>query len=403
MPERTKVRIFDDERRFGEQHKERVMQVGLSEDEFDVALILLDEFEEISKSMNERRRQFRNEGRWEHDGENPLDDVSILIVDFDLFETDKYLDAEEVAYLARCFTTCGIVVILNRYGHNRFDLTLKDYLDSFADLDIGQDQLGNLSLWYDQKEDFAPWYWPALPAYAREYEQRVADVERAIREKRSFWNVLDFPDDIRRILPTALVQVLGNDVEDARFDRFVVESDYGLLNKDRERVYGDEGRPSDPETISRIAAARIGKWLEWSVLPEQSILVDAPHLVERLPSLIEGDSEDIKTWNGVAKRHTAEAPNLRMGLIEPFRLKASHWLSKPVWFWPKVVECEDIDDVREPWNTRPPEWRFCEDTSRFCSEDQVVSFKAQTYSPFGYRYVERIDGVEYWPRERFAM
>jgi len=403
MPERTKVRIFDDERQFGEHHGEKIMKVGLPEDEFDVDLILLDDFKEILKSMNERRRQFREEGRWEHDGENPLDDVSVLIVDFDLFEMGSYLDAEEVAYLARCFTTCGVVVILNRYGHNRFDLTLKDHLDSFADLDVGQDQLSNPFLWRDQKEDFAPWYWPALPAYAREYEQRVADVERAIREGISIWDVLGFPSDIRRTLPTALVQVLGNDVEDARFDQFVAKSDYGLSSKDRERVYGDDETLVDPKMVARVAAARVGKWLEWAVLPEQSILVDAPHLVERLPSLIEGDSEGIETWNGVAKRHTAEVPGLRMDLIEPFRLRASHWLSKPAWFWPRVVECDDIDDVREPWNTRPPEWKFCEDTSRFYSEDQVVSFKAQTYSPFGYRYVERIDGVEYWPPGRFAM
>jgi len=403
MSERTKVRLFDDEARFAEHLRETVMGVGLSEDEFDVDVIPLDAFEEISKSMNERRRQFRNEGRWEHDGGNPLDDVSILIVDFDLFEMGSNLDAEEVAYLARCFTTCGVVVILNRYGHNRFDLTLKDHLDSFADLDVGQDQIGNPFLWRAEKEGFAPWYWPALPAFAREYEQRVADVRRAIQEDRSIGEVLQFPNDICRTLPTALVQVLGDDLANARFDRFVVESDYGLLHKDRGQVFDDGNILVDPETIARIAAARVGKWLEWSVLPEQSILVDAPHLVERLPGLIEGDREDIETWNRVARRHTAEVPGLGVELIKPFRLQASHWLSRTAWFWPKVLVCEAIEDVREPWNIQPLHRKFCEDTSCFHPEDEVVSFKAMTISPFGYRHVRRVAGVDYHPPERFAI
>lgn len=404
MGNRTKIGIFDDEQRLGKRHRARILQADLPEEEFDVTLLSLDEFTEALQHIRERRERFREEGGWEHDGENPLDDVSILIVDYDLFEAQPYLNAEQIAYLARCFTTCGIVVDLNRFGFRRFDLTLKDHLESFADLHVGQEHLDNPFLWGDERGgDFAPWYWPALPAYALEYEQRVTDVKEAIREDRTIWETLGFPEEVHRSLPTQLVQVLGEQADEARFDRFVMESDWGLQPRDREHALDESGSPVDLETIARIAAARIGKWLEWWILPEQAYLVDAPHLVERFPSLIEGDREDIEVWNGVARRHTKEIPVLRTDSLEPFRLKASHWLSRPAWFWPQVFRCEDLNDVREPWNIRPPRWKFCEDTSRFHPEDEVVSFKAMTISPFGYRYVKRVEDVEYRPPERFAL
>ena len=57
------------------------------------------------------------------------------------------------------------------------------------------------------------------------------------------------------------------------------------------------------------------------------------------------------------------------------------------------MTCDEIDDVREPWNIESPPWVFCEDTSTFRPEYECQQFKAETVSPFASRYVQKLTGV----------
>ena len=61
---------------------------------------------------------------------------------------------------------------------------------------------------------------------------------------------------------------------------------------------GLSDEPWDQGGIERVAAARLGKWLERLVLPGQNVLVDAPHLVSRFPSLVAADDLDETTRLG---------------------------------------------------------------------------------------------------------
>ena len=397
-----KIRIFDDEAHLRKDLKKKVKSLDLSsgDTEFDIDVINTEQFQKSLNGMKKRQGCFREEGVWDHDGSNALDDVSILIIDYDLFDAQAFLDAERIAYLARSFTTCGIIVVLNRFGHNPFDLTLKDSPESFADLDIGQEQLNNPYLWGVGKDEFAPWYWPSLPDLVKDYEERIKDVTQAIEKGQSIWNTLGFTGETRDRIPEELDRFLGSESYDLRFDRFVVESDYGLARKDRVKVFNDDDTVKDPDTIARIAAARIGKWLEFQVLPEMDILIDAPHLAARLPSLV--DSDDIEDWSAIAVRYSRVIPKLRTDLIEEFRMKKPYWLSRPVWFWREILENADIEDVREPWKVKPPDWVFCEDTSSFYSEEECTEFWADTVSPFANRFIRRFEDVQYMPLARLA-
>jgi hypothetical protein len=138
------------------------------------------------------------------------------------------------------------------------------------------------------------------------------------------------------------------------------------------------------------------------VLPELDILVDAPHLVSRYPSLLDGDPDDIKTWNRTTQLSSYTELGLKSDLIEPFRLKKEHWLSRPVWLWDGLRECEDILEVREPWETVRPNWVFCEDISKFYEGD-FQEFVAEVESPFARRFVKYIDDIEYRPKVRFSL
>jgi hypothetical protein len=193
--------------------------------------------------------------------------------------------------------------------------------------------------------------------------------------------------------------------ENGRLAHFMIESNYGLESKDRGSALIKD-RFVDPKIIARIAAARIGKWLEYVVLPELDILMDAPHLISRLPGLM-GNIREIADWNSVAIRHLKDMkdmPKMKCDLIEEFRFKKAHWLSRPTWFWRDIIENANIDDVRAPWKIERPEFVFCEDTSLFHPQDECREFQAQTrVSPFSERYIHHIEGVDYMPRTRLAM
>lgn len=407
MTKPMKIRVFDDNEKSRKHFLERILTVGLSPDRFDIDLLTINDFQEALNGMQERQAAFRKEGRWETIDSNILDDVDILIIDYDLFEAQPFLDAERIAYLARVFTTCGIIVVLNRIGHNTFDLTLKDHFESFADLDIGQDQLGNPFLWTTDRRfpnGFAPWYWPALPVLAEDFRKRVEDVQKAIDRNDSIWTFFGFSETTRNSMPQELIQLLGDTPEETKFEDFVLQSNFGLALKDRAKAVEEDGSIRDTRTIARVAAARIGKWLEYQILPEMDILIDAPHLALRLPSLVKGD--EIEIWNDIVIRHALDIPNFNSELIEEFRFRKSHWISRPVWFWRDILERAEIPDIREPWKIRRPNWEFCEDMSQFQFSEDCQEFWAVTISPFANRYIHNFsetDNVKYQPPMRLAM
>ncbi len=154
--------------------------------------------------------------------------------------------------------------------------------------------------------------------------------------------------------------------------------------------------------MARVGAARISKWLERLVLPGQDILIDAPHLISRYPSLLGGAAEDIGAWNRAAHLTNYSELGLTTEIIERFRVKKDHWLSRPVWFWDELRECEEIKEVKEPWTVERPDWAFCEDASRFCREG-YREFIADMESPFTRRFASGFKGIDYQPAYRFYL
>src|SRR5712664_2014316 len=96
---------------------------------------------------------------------NKFDEADILIVDYDLLNLNgqSYLTGENLAYLARCYSRCKLIVGLNEFGTNDFDLSLKGHPESYADLNLGGQQVSNPGLWTGKWDGFRPWHWPLLP------------------------------------------------------------------------------------------------------------------------------------------------------------------------------------------------------------------------------------------------
>lgn len=366
-------------------------------------------FREQISILQDRRKQARTGKAPPHrTARAHFDTANILVVDYDLLGLSPvkmgYITGENVAYLARCYSGCGLIVALNQFGNNPFDLTLSGHPESYADLNLGSDQLANPGLWSEKWTGFRPWYWPILPQACEAFERRRRSLVGHLDDE--VLGYLGLHHERTGTLPRTIAQFLGRSKSPQKttFRNFVQRSGAALEPKDR---------TLDDESTATIAAARLGKWLERLVLPGQEILVDAPHLVSRFPSLLSGDVRSPEAWN----RTTAFSQTrlgMRTGKIDRFRFGMRDWLSRPAWFWRGLSGFEKIDEVKNPWVSREkPDLVFCEDASRFLPRNSAREFVADLPSSFVRRYAvapnspdagrSEFAGVQYDPSVRFSL
>jgi len=380
--------IYDDDSGLAQGYAERLGELSLRN--FSVDCLPQQDFEKEMRVLKERQKGARKGAGWD-ESSTGMDKISIFIVDFDLINTRSFLTGEEVAYVVRCFSKCGLIIGLNLESRKRvfpsyFDLTLKGHPESFCDLNIDAAQLDNLGLWTDERRGFRPWHWPQLPEYLDLMEQKIDFVIK--NPEKPIAQVLQF-NEILQLFSGEALEFLGGDPEKVTFKDFVLYSGNGLRGRDK----------TSDGIIPRIAAARISKWLERMVLPGQDILVDAPQLVTRFPSLLVIDPEDLANWNKTTSFTKTKLP-LDFEKLDDFSFKNDFWLSRPAWFWDSIYKNDKIMEVKEPWKSEEPKFAFCEDGSTFEKKELCKEFYATFESPYNQRFVhaKQFKDVDYAPK-----
>ena len=344
------------------------------------------DFQQLLKLINRRRTEWREVGNEFgmidlHDA----DSADVVVVDYDLLRFSETTDTtgSRLAYLLRCFSKCGFIIVLNEFGTNTFDLSLGSPVEGFSDVHIGDVQIGNPGLWlapFDGFDGYRPWHWPVVPEAKVNFEQCVGEVlenlEAPILKFLGLDHVIDW-------MPIRARDFLAGEqrIEEVTFESFVKLARGGISTKD-ELI---------PEQIARVAAARIVTLLNSIILPEQSVLVDAPHLVSRFPSLIQNGCDDLDTWNLLCNPVHHKIDELLTEGLEKHRFPKSHWLWRPAWYWPEINTNENIEEVKDPWNVKEVDWVFCEDISRFVPVKFARDFRAIVSPPFVKRFVFRSD------------
>jgi len=379
--------------------------------DFETTPVYPDKFFQAISGLEERRKLARSEKGHRVDCKgNLIDDASIIFIDYDLprLNSRSYITGENVAYLCRCYAGCGLVVGLNQFGSNYFDLTLRGHPESYADLNIGSEQVANPGLWNEtwcgEKTGFRPWYWPLLPAALQAFERRVQDLSVSRALDKRILKYLGFEDEVTATLPRSTREFLGpNETpEDTTFKAFVLKSGNGLRPKDV---------APNTESMVRIAAARLWKWLERLVLAGQDILVDAPHLISRYPSLLKGDRKTTAAWNKTTS-FARGSGEVNIPRNKNVRFSQSDWVSRPAWFWKKLVNLDEIREIADPFSKEQADFVFCEDTSQFMPREAAREFIADLPSSFVRRFVidhaskegKKVSkGVDYSPAVRFSF
>ena len=143
---KQKILIYDDERQ-PEEFENKLKQAlkkAEQDDGFAIETLCEGTLQGSMKVLQEKQRKFRNHEPCP-DPTTEFDDTSIFIIDYDLLKSQeaKFLTGEIIAYVVRAFSECKLIVGLNQFGTNLFDLTLRGHPESFADLNLGIDQLDN--------------------------------------------------------------------------------------------------------------------------------------------------------------------------------------------------------------------------------------------------------------------
>jgi hypothetical protein len=400
---RLRVLLLDDDDRQREAWSEELSETVGFRDHFEIHTVTASDFRASLGELEARRRDFRKaEAAIASEGDNPFDTADLLLVDFDLLklsDSDRET-GENVAYLVRVYSGCSVIVGLNQFGDNPFDLTLRAGNHSWADLNIGSGQLGNPELWSDSwrasadGDVFRPWSWPLLPQLVERFKARA---DLALKNLESpLLSLLEFPAEVVAGLPAAALDLLGSSSppESVTLRQIAESPVFGLRRKDK----------VDDAGLARVCASRISKWLEGWLLTGQDVLVDAPHLVSRYPALLpqRSDPQSLETWN-----RTADLPiaDLDRSLLEHFRFPRQDWLSREAWFGRRLAASETALQLYDKLTGDPPDFVFCEDRSSFAPSADVREFTADVPgSPYSRRFVLRgHDEVSYSPVVRFAV
>ena len=338
------------------------------------------DFQELLDLLNQRRTSWRDgaDDTGETDSHG-VDKADVIVVDYDLLQYSRTATGSVVAYLLRCFSKCGFIVIVNRYGSNVFDLGLSSDSglsnphNDFADLHVGDVQIGNPGLWRAGFGGYRPWYWPIIPEARRNFEQCAMEVldnlDVPIIEFLGLEHVLDWmPEQVRLWLSGR------NNIEEVTFEQF------GESSVDRKDELA-------PDKLSRVVAARIINFLNSAVLPSQNILTDAPHIASRFPSLITGGRHEIDVWNELCTFSSSDLYELLSEDLKPYEFHKPNWLWRPAWLWPEVSRDAGIQEVKDPWSIEQFDLVFCENISQFVPNSMAREFNALVTPPFIKRFL----------------
>ena len=330
-----------------------------------------------------------------------FDAADIFVVDYDLVHIDDdntEYTGESLARLARTFSDCAVVVVLNQFGETDFDLSLRGHLASHADLNIDVKLIGTPGLWRSPPWDgFRPWAWQTLSDAVKSQRAR----ERIVGSN------LDNP----------IVEVFGMEAEDSER---LSDSAFAFVAPGAERVEGlhegsfisflegtangrdarcllDEG---DRTSAVRFISSRIGKWLEREVLGPQDVLMDVPHLLQRFPFVLGKDIGDKAAWNGTVH----EPERLKEVIDERYWFDHPECISKAAVWCRRLETDEEINAERAAFDfAAVPDFVFMEDCSVFADISEATEFRAGFHNAFDRRFVRRVDGIRYRPQRRFAF
>jgi hypothetical protein len=317
----------------------------------------------------------------------------------------EWTTGSEVAMAARAYSTVGTILLVNRNGSNRFDLTMTKGNGSKADVEIGAAQIANPRLWGELICDgYRPWSWPNLLKSHQSYETTVKWIDDRL-DKSIFESIgVNIGDGAaEKQVPKAHWLELGIDPNSGSFIDLVRTNPY-LAPRDRDAILNDK------KQCARVAAAILRAWFDKIVVPSQDLLIDAPHAAYLMPWLLK-DIDSAQCWNEAA---SLENPYPAFEIdLHSYEFDLSFLLTRPAFYRLRLeVDAQSKEPSGFNYN-KIPDLVFCEDISQFLEFSSSRAFPCSLNTAETQRYVSdpekytkgtyKTSDVEYEPSVLFAL
>ncbi|MCG6116237.1 MAG: hypothetical protein MEQ84_13690 [Mesorhizobium sp.] len=338
-----------------------------------------------------------------------FDDIDILAIDYDLLHLDddgSRTTGEGVARLARTFSSCGVIVVMNQFKGPQFDLGMRGHLDSHADLNVDANLIDRPSLWHDLEPaagQFNPTTWTPLPILISAVRSLAADFEKAGLDA-TVMDLLGLPEEALAELSDTAFGFVDSEAETTdQLAKVTVRRFLSQALRDEALVKAFEAH--SPKTLFSFAAFRIAKWLERAVLRPMDVIVDGLHLVDRLPFLINPAKIDTANPDSWYKAAADPAEFLHWDILAKYRNeRASACLGRAVFDWYRLAGDDQIDQLQDAYIASDAVRFFlAEDTSRFVAREALTRFRADFHNFGDRRAVERLGNITYGPMRRVTF
>ena len=423
-----KILVCDDLPDRGEEAKRAIEESGV---DHEPVVVPVPDFEAAIESLVHHGRRFL---KGDADvgascGHSLFDDPDngIMILDNNLAELDiggARHTAEALAGLIRAFTKIPYIVSLNKNHQTDFDLRylVGDYRTA-ADLALNLRHLPNPGLWTGfpaaGTDPFLPWYWPVLDGMPETRRCQERFVDQHLGEQ--VLTALGFESEHVSHLSRHAVGALspgpepGGFHEAVTFSRFFETSCTSLpIRNEREeivsRLRGDGDRAAAARlVVVRVVAAELDRWFRRDIVGPQSVLVDLPHLLTRMPFLLGIQAGCLDRWNDAvtAPQRAVDAVDERYrSHLEAAEFPHACWTKSQCFWWPILKGDAELNASFFEGHPRWADAVFCEDVSRFraaTSADGPREFAAEFEGAWGRRYVAGLPGRGYTPASRFAL
>ena len=397
-----RIKVCDDDVEMAEEWAADIKKVVPGD--FDVSR-MENATEEVSQLLS-RKLQVEEKS-------NPLaqaaefDQIDILVVDYDLVHLDDNggrTTGEGIAKLARTYSSCGAIVVMNQFKGPQFDLGMRGHLDSHADINVDADLIGYQALWDDvtASRAFNPTTWiptPRLLTAARDLAKKLAsqglDTPMA--------PALGLDEAAVAELSDTAFGFLSSEAQTAEELALVTVRDF--LDRSLDEKITACMTNNAAELLFNFAAFRIIKWLDRAVLRPMNVLIDSSHLIDRLPFLIDHEKVDVgdpAKW-AEAAAHPTEL--MRWGTLEKYHnAAASAALGRTVFDWYRIALDEQVDELQDQYlEKQPVRFYLAEDTSRFVAKEELTRYRADFHNFGDRRAIEHLDTVTYGPLRRMRF
>ncbi len=397
----TKIVVCDDEKEVGAEWVTSIGELGLD----GVEILLMEDPEKQVSALVDRKIAVKD-GEDLNSVESDFDEIDVLVVDYDLVllnHDGSRTTGEGIARLARTYSRCGAIVVMNQFKGPQFDLGMRGHLESFADVNIDAELADQRSLWVAQQAEegvFNPTIWTPMTdrlSSARKFAATLNEsgldapmMPLMGLENEALVNLSDSAFGFISLTAETSDQLAGVTARD-------------FLNQCLDTEIVKSLEQSAPDLLFSFAGFRLAKWLDRAVLRPMDVLIDTPHLIDRFPFLLLGDASDHQVWNAATMNPREK---LNWAAIADFHNEvASRVLGRPVFDWYQMDADEALAEMQDQYiESGAVRLHLAEDTTRFVENGALTRFRADFHNFGDRRAIEKLDDtVTYGPLRRLKF